>query len=125
MNKNSEHVFTNEELKDLMKNVIENYHQTNSNRYEIINYKLDSIESQTTKTNGRLTDVEKKVADLELDAAKRILTCPQEAKIKELIETSTSTSAMRKLVIRGITIAGVFFAILFSLLKLLVEGGVF
>ncbi len=125
MNNENKHNLTDEELKKIINRVIETYQESNSNRYEIINYKLDSIETQTTKSNGRLVEVEKKVNDLEIDNAKRILTCPQEEKIKQLMETSMSTSVMRKIVIRGITIAGIFFAILFGLLRLLIEGGIF
>lgn len=123
MNKDAEHILNDEQLKALMKGIIESYSQSNSNHYEIINYKLDSIETQTTKTNGRLSEVENKVKEIEIDNAKRVLTCPQNKKIEELVNSSMSILAMRKIVIRGITIAGIFFTLLFGLLRLLIEGG--
>ncbi len=115
------HKFTNKEVEVLINQVINKCNSKSSSAYEVINYKLDSIEAQTTRTNGRLTDVEKKVQNIEIDKASRLASCPQSEIIKQIHETTISTNEMRRIIIRGITLAGVFFAILFALLRIILE----
>ena len=122
--KNKKYYFTDEELRKMMEGVVEKYHKLNADPLEIINYKLDAIELQTTKTNSRLTKVEDQVKDLEFSDATRIVSCPQASKIDQLIESSISTKTIKNIVIRGIVIAGIFFTILFGILRVFFDGGV-
>lgn len=122
-----------EELKEILESSVNN---TFDNRLEIINYKLDAIGLQTTRTNGRVNDLEDKVDELEKDGIKRLLTCPQkesfvsiEKDINELKENSIKTGTIKGMVLKSITIAGIFFTILFGfifgVLKVLVDAGIF
>lgn len=142
-----------EDLKNLLENAVNN---TFDNRLEIINYKLDAIETQTTRTNGRVTDLEDKVDELEKDGIRRLTTCPQketfdtiqkdinelndntvkkvdfgqiETDISELTEKTIKSGTIKSLVLKGITITGVFFTILFGLifgiLRVLTDVGFF
>lgn len=121
---NNKKSFSDDELRDMMESVVEKYHKFTSDPLKIINYKLDSIEEQTTKTNGRLTKVEEKVHGLEISDATRIQNCPQAKKIDELIESSISVRTIKNMVIRGIVIAGIFFTILFSILRVFFDGSI-
>lgn len=116
-----------DELKKILKGAV---NETFDNRLEIINYKLDAIESQTTRTNGRVTDLESKVNELERDGIRRLVTCPQqetfdafEYEISEIKDNTNEingrlieSSAIKNLMLKSITIAGVFFTILFGLI---------
>lgn len=112
------------ELKQLITDILDNYENNTESQYGTINYKLDSIEKQTTKTNSRVTALEAKVTDIELNDAGRYESCPYNKKIEKLTETVISTAEMKRVLIRAVTIAGVFFTILFTLLLLLIEGGI-
>lgn len=124
MSENNNYEFNKNELLNLVDDVIKKYDSKSSNYNEVINYKLDSIENQTTRTNGRLTELERKVQEIEKDGAHRIATCPQADIIARLHENSITVNTMKKLVIRGITIAGIFFTILFGLLRLIMNGNI-
>lgn len=124
MSENNNYEFNKNELLNLVDDIIKKYDSKSSNYNEVINYKLDSIENQTTRTNGRLTELERKVQEIEKDGAHRIATCPQADIISKLVENSITVNTMKKLVIRGITIAGIFFTILFALLRLIMNENI-
>ena len=62
-----------------------------NNGFKNLNTKLDNqakdlnrIELQTIKTNGRVSDLEKKTANMELDEVRHIINCPQISEIEVL-----------------------------------------
>ena len=64
-----------------------------NNGFRNLNLKLDNqktdlnrIELQTIKTNGRVTDLEKKTSQIELHEVEHMVTCPQIEIINELKE---------------------------------------
>ncbi len=122
--KNKDYDFTKEELMKFVDGVIDRYESKSSKEYEIINYKLDSIEAQTTRTNGRLTDLENRVKDIEIEKGGRISTCPYSETIKKLSEDSITVNAIKRMLIQGIVIAGLFFTILFGILRLIMNESI-
>lgn len=48
--------------------------------------RLEKVEIQTTKTNGRVSDLEKKTNNIELKEATHILSCPNIEKINKINE---------------------------------------
>ena len=90
-------------------------------RLETVNIKLDFIKEQTTRTNGRVTEVERKVHDMEVGDAARYTSCPQLNRIQAIESAVISHQEMKKLVIKGISIAGIFFTILFGLVTLILR----
>lgn len=115
--------FDRKELIKFVDDVIDSYSKKTSGQYEIINFKLDAIENQTTRTNGRLGELEKRVLDIEKDNIGRILTCPQSETINELVSNSISVKTMKKIVVQAVVFAGIFFTILFGLIRLLFFDG--
>ena len=89
------------------------------NKLEIVNHKLDNIEYQTTKTNSRVNMLEDKVHNIEVNSAARLESCPYGKRIDEIAVAVITQKQLRNLLIKGITIAGVFFTILFSLVGII------
>jgi len=133
-NTNTENInISTEDLKKLLENAVD---ATFKGRFEVINYKLDAIETQTTRTNGRVTDLEGKVDELERDGIRRLNTCPQKEtfemignQIDGLKEKTIESRTIENLILKTVTIAGIFFTILFGLifgiLRVLGDTGLF
>lgn len=65
-------------------------------KFEKIFDKLDSIETQTTKTNGRVTKLEDKVFELEKRDLTHINNCPQTVKIEKINEELLEYKMIKK-----------------------------
>lgn len=98
-----------------------------------VNNKLDNIVRQTTKTNSRVDKLEDEVKDIRIEDAGRFESCPQQPNIEILNETMNtvkqnliSQKQMRNLMLKAITIAGIFFTVLFGLIALILRwsGGI-
>jgi hypothetical protein len=72
--------------------------------------RLDKIEKQTTLTNGRVTELEKKEIG-------HIINCPQAAKVRKLEDTQLSSQTIRKWVVTSIGVAVGLTGIVFTVIK--------
>jgi hypothetical protein len=61
----------------------EKFESVNSH-FSDVNKTLERIENQTTKTNGRVNELEKKVNDLQIEELTHVLKCPQTDKIVKI-----------------------------------------
>lgn len=75
----------------LMDEKLKGINQSMSASFRNINIKLNNqgknlsrIETQTTKTNGRVNELEKKINGMELEEVKHIVNCPQIEAMNEL-----------------------------------------
>jgi hypothetical protein len=97
-----------EELKEMIHNIFDG-------RFTLIEYKLDAIQEQTTKTNGRVTLLEKQ-------ELLHIPNCPQGARITEIEDTQKKNLAIKKWLIVTVglasTLAGLAWVILQIITKL-------
>lgn len=80
-------------LSDLIEEKLKGIKRDVNNGFRNLNLKLDNqktdlkrIEFQTIKTNGRVTDLEKKTSQIELHEVEHMITCPQIEIINELRE---------------------------------------
>ena len=74
------------EIKEMLHDILIGYQAKNESLFDIINYKLDAIEIQTTKTNGKVLKLEDKVQALQLNENQHIINCPQQKKIEKINE---------------------------------------
>lgn len=74
--------------------------------------KLDSIEEQTKKTSGRVTELEKK-------ELLHVIQCPQTDKIRHLEDNQLTDKAIKKWMISGIVITGTISGIVFGIIKII------
>ncbi len=94
-------------------------------RFDVVNLKLDNIQIQTEKINGRVSDLETDNAKKKIDQASRQLTCPHGETIHALAVDVVRSSELKKLFYRGIILMGFFFTVLFSILAILIRSDVF
>lgn len=80
-------------LSDLIEEKLKGVKRDVNNGFRNLNLKLDNqktdlkrIEFQTIKTNGRVTELEKKTSQIELHEVEHMITCPQIGVINELKE---------------------------------------
>lgn len=100
-----------EEIKELLNSCILIANSEHTAKFQVIDYKLDTILQQTTKTNGRVNKLEEK----ELT---HVINCPLQAKVRLLEDNQLTSRAIKKWIVAGIGIASVIMTIIFSAFKL-------
>lgn len=95
-----------------------------------VNAKLDNIVIQTTKTNSRVDKLEDDVKNIRIQDAGRYESCPQAPTIYEIVRTLNTVNdsligqrELRNILLKAITITGIFFTILFSLIAIILRFG--
>lgn len=106
-------------LKELLEDIFENKLSKIDSKFDIINYKLDQIEKQTTKTNGRVTELEKKINVVENQESTHVMRCPNIKRIESLEKESISTNSIKRFTLIAIGLTGTAMTILFALYKMI------
>lgn len=73
-----------EEVRQLLTDILSGHVEKIDGQYRVIRSQLSAIEIQTTKTNGRVTDLESKVVNVEKDLLTHPVNCNQVNEIKEI-----------------------------------------
>lgn len=84
--------------------------------FEVVNTRLDNILSQVTRTNGRVTELEKKVNELEKQDIMHVMNCPQASKIEDIRQSLLEYNFVMKYPKLTLTVLGAISLILFALL---------
>jgi len=88
-------------------------------KFDVINVKLDAIEKQTTKTNGRVNVIEMDIQGLK-DANKvHVVSCPNTAKITTLEQMEFGRKAVKTFAWSQWLVAAVIVGTIISLFDLL------
>ncbi len=103
-----------QELKEILHNYIEGVIAQQDAKFDIIDYKLDAIKEQTTKTNGRVTKLEE-------SNMSHIINCPVAPKVRALEDNQLTNKAIKKWVAASIGITGIVVSIGFALFKIITE----
>jgi hypothetical protein len=83
-------------------------------KFEIIQYKLDAIKEQTTKTNGRVTIMETTVNDLQ----KHPLSCGLAVKMRSVEDALLAQKSIKQWVIGSVAATSGFLGLIALILKL-------
>lgn len=110
------------EINQILDAKLETFNAQNKGLFDVINTKLDYIKEQTTKTNSRVIKLEEKDVERDIYMASRKLSCPQEERIDQLVVNSIQVKELRGFMIKTVTIAGIFFTILFGLIRVIIES---
>ena len=100
-----------EELKELLHDYIKGVIAREDAKFDIIDFKLDSIKEQTTRTNGRVTRLEEKESN-------HILNCPIAPKVRVLEDQQLSTRSVKVWLFTAVSITGVVVTIIFAVFKM-------
>jgi predicted nuclease with TOPRIM domain len=75
-----------EEVRQMLTDIIAVQVESINGKFELIKQELGAIKEQTTKHNGRMSKIEDKIKDLEINEVKHLVSCPQAAKIIKIDE---------------------------------------
>ena len=73
-----------EEVRQMLTDILSGHVEKIDGQYRVIRAQLSAIEVQTTKTNGRVSELEIKVVDVEKKLLTLPLNCNQAGEIKEI-----------------------------------------
>ena len=126
-----------EELKEILQLYLTNVNGQTQSKFDIIDVKLDSIQQQVTKANGRTGKLEETVSEIlkqnALEKQKninqhenlvhelknQINTCPINKRVETLEVQSLTKEEVKKKMIQTITITSMVSGIVFGILKLI------
>lgn len=84
----------------------------------IIN-RLDKIENQTTKTNGRVNKLELSVNDLQNIDNQHKMQCPHNQRFEALENYVNKNKNIKKFILATISLTGVMLGIIYSVIQIL------
>lgn len=108
-------------LIDAMKSHSENVELIIKGKFDVIDFKLDAIKEQTTKTNGRVTANEADIQKLKESNIGHVINCPNTAKITTLEQMEFGRKAVSTFTWKQIGAIGVIAGIIISLLTFLLQ----
>ena len=89
-----------DEIKEILAEVLEVHAAKMNGKFKLMHQKLITIERQTTKTNGRVTDLEKDTQALREADIEHLLNCPMSDRIKNIEISLIGREAIKKYVKR-------------------------
>jgi hypothetical protein len=125
------------EIKELLQLYLTNLNGQTQSKFDIIDVKLDSIQQQVTKANGRTGKLEETVSEILKQNAldkqnninqhenlvneikNQINTCPINKRVETLEVKSLTKEEVKKKMIQTITITSMVSGIIFGILKLI------
>lgn len=100
------------EIKELLDNHLVSLMAQHNVKYQIIDFKLDAIKEQTTKTNGRVSKLEEREQI-------HVMNCPMISRVRNLEDNQLTEKAIKKWVIRTISLMAIGITIILGIAKLL------
>jgi len=111
-----------EEIREMFTDVLRTHSAELNGEFKVIKTELSQIKEQTTKTNGRVTSMEKEVGLIKLREVEHKTNCPNTLRIRTLEKSDVSRKSVLKFisVSIGITlgIIGTGIAIISLIIKL-------
>jgi len=108
-------------LIDAMRTHSENVELILKGKFDVIEIKLDNIEKQTTKTNGRVSANEIEIQKLKETNIGHVLNCPNTQKIIHIEQMEAGRKAVSSFSWKQIGLIGVVAGLILSLLTLILK----
>jgi hypothetical protein len=109
-------------IREMFTDVLATHSAVLNGEFKVIKTELSSIKIQTTKTNGRVTSLEKEVGEIKLEEVQHIINCPNTQRIGTLEKSDVSRKSVLKFISIsiGITLGviGIVFTIMTFIIKL-------
>ena len=100
-----------DEIKEILHDYVKGIVAQQDAKFDIIDFKLDAIKEQTTKTNGRVTKLEDK-------ESLHIKDCPIRPKVEALEKESNVRFGIKHFIITGIAIIATVIGAVYSTIKI-------
>jgi len=98
---------------------LKNIEEKTTNQFNIIDYKLDAIEKQTTQTNGRLVTAEEKLRKLEKSENEHLLMCPQAERVRKLEDQALSNKVIKGFIVKTVIITSAVMSIILGIFTMI------
>lgn len=115
-----------EEIKELISQALGGLHARTESKFDIIDLKLESILTQTTKHNHRMSKIEAekllqdaKIVVLEKQELLHDSNCPQKDRVRKLEDEQLSRRSIRSWVIASSILASTITGIILGIMKLI------
>jgi hypothetical protein len=95
-----------QELKQILSDKLEENRALIESKFEIIELKLNNIQEQTTKTNGRVTALENEMIIVQKNEIKHNLACPQLPIIRDLQRENDNQKSIKNFFIKSLAVIG-------------------
>lgn len=100
-----------DEIKEIIHDYITGVIALQNAKYDLIDFKLDSIKEQTTKTNGRVTKLEDEISANDVN----MVDSPVAKRIRALEDNQSNIRALKKWIIGSITVVGILMTIFWAI----------
>ena len=108
-----------QEVKEMLHDILAGHSAKIESTYSIIDVKLNNIQEQTSKTNGRVTKLEDAVKTLQINDNNHIINCPQAPKLQKLQQDVDSVKNVKNFLIGSVAFIGVVVGIIYSIIKII------
>lgn len=112
------------EMKDMMEELLQSYISHVNSKFEIIDHKLDAIETQTKRTNGRLTKAEENIVDLKISEKthdnNHVNSCPHKDKIRRLEDSQLTNITVKRFLKQMVGIISLVVGIAVGIISLVI-----
>lgn len=109
------------EIRQMLIDILSGQTEEMKGRYNVIHVNLTQIKEQTTKTNGRVSALEKEVEKLKLSEAEHVLSCPNDEKIRALQDNELSKKSIVRFFILSTAVAGTIVGIIATIIGLIIK----
>lgn len=119
------------EIRELMTDILAAHTEKVDGQYNLIAQKLESIEAQTTRTNGRVLKLEnetvpninEKITKLNNSEMTHVLSCPITSRVLELEKDQIERKSIKKFLIAAITLLGILIGCVAAAYKIITGVG--
>ena len=110
---------SNKEILEIIQELNEETKSILENKFEVINFKLDTYTENLSKQNMRINNIEEKINKIEKNEEIHFLKCPQQPKIEELKAEIERQKSIRNWTWKALTISSVVIGLFISIYKFL------
>jgi hypothetical protein len=110
-----------DEMREMLTDILSGHIEKIDGKFNLIDEKLERIESQTTKTNGRVNRLETVSMDTLIKQKEHIINCPLNERVKTLEGDVITSKTIRKMFIQGFTILGIIGGLVFGIYEIITK----
>jgi len=107
-----------QQVKEILKDSIEEIKSTLENQFQIFKIQLDTIQKDVSKMNNQIEKNETDIVNLKLDDKNHYINCPQNAKIELLQKEVNQVVTSKKFLIGTLSVYTLVIGLIVTLIKI-------